>query len=557
MMLQFLTENGFGRSLDTLQQETGVSLAKHAPADNMDITTIFNQYEEYYDIKFGRKPKFFRTVEDGGSAGNDLDFGVNSGERMMKRSSSNSKVNTKNGGKPPQPTTPPAEGLSAGGAKLAGLPGQPLASQRNPGNNPMPQPPMSTGLQQGGGGYVGTKGVAAGGVPRSVSAPANAQEGGQPQVSFQAGGKAIPIRKATDRDGQTGLEEEEPLAFEGRLALKPLPHFGTAELNELAQVIFRDILDHDPSVGWSDIAELAAVKSLLKEAVVMPIKYPQLFSGIVRPWHGILLFGPPGTGKTMMAKAVATECRTTFFNVSASTIVSKWRGDSEKLVRMLFDLAVHFAPSTIFIDELDSIMSQRSSDGSEHEGSRRMKTELLIQMDGLSKRKNGDIVFVMAASNVPWDLDGAMLRRLEKRICVGLPTFQARKHMFRKNLVSVTPDFDFDRVAQMTEGHSGADVDVICREATMRTIRILIQQLESANTRNGTKLSEEALDRPQVKTDDVVASIQVTKTSSGHLDPRKYQEWEKKHGSTTSGVSGVDASAEPLDRNALLDEAFK
>ena len=175
-------------------------------------------------------------------------------------------------------------------------------------------------------------------------------------------------------------------------------------------------------MAFTDVVSLDSAKRLLKEAVVMPLKYPQLFTGLLSPWCGILLFGPPGTGKTMLAKAVASECNTTFFNISASSIVSKYRGDSEKLIRVLFELARYHEPSTVFMDEIDSIMSHRGGGdggGGEHEGSRRMKTELLIQMDGLASGLAH--VFVLAASNLPWDLDPALLRRLEKRVLVPLP----------------------------------------------------------------------------------------------------------------------------------------
>uniref|UniRef100_I1NQJ9 AAA+ ATPase domain-containing protein n=2 Tax=Oryza glaberrima TaxID=4538 RepID=I1NQJ9_ORYGL len=192
-----------------------------------------------------------------------------------------------------------------------------------------------------------------------------------------------------------------------------LPSFESAEMRNLAETLLRDIIRGSPDVKWESIKGLENAKRLLKEAVVMPIKYPKYFKGLLSPWKGILLFGPPGTGKTMLAKAVATECKTTFFNISASSIVSKWRGDSEKLVKVLFELARHHAPSTIFLDEIDAIISQRGEARSEHEASRRLKTELLIQMDGLTK--TDDLVFVLAATNLPWELDAAMLRRLEKR----------------------------------------------------------------------------------------------------------------------------------------------
>ncbi|OON17348.1 ATPase, AAA family, partial [Opisthorchis viverrini] len=259
------------------------------------------------------------------------------------------------------------------------------------------------------------------------------------------------------------------------------------------------------------------------------------------------------TGKTLLAKAVATECHTTFFNISASTIVSKWRGDSEKLVRVLFELARFHAPSTIFLDELDSLMSQRgsvggtapgggggsygSTGGGEHEGSRRMKTELLMQMDGLTK--SDDLVFLLAASNLPWELDHAMLRRLEKRILVDLPNTEARQRMFETFLPSSsasTPstglqikcNIDYELVSKLTEGYSGSDIRLVCKEAAMRVVRKIFDILENP-TKEFTPETHIRLD--PVTTEDVKAAIESTMPSARHLSGR-YQEWQRNYGSS-------------------------
>lgn len=325
-------------------------------------------------------------------------------------------------------------------------------------------------------------------------------------------------------------QENSGIASNGRLGKpqKPLlPEFDSAETRTLAETLCRDIIRGSPDVKWDSIKGLENAKRLLKEAVVMPIKYPKYFTGLLSPWKGILLFGPPGTGKTMLAKAVATECNTTFFNISASSIVSKWRGDSEKLVKVLFELAKHHAPSTIFLDEIDAIISQRGEARSEHEASRRLKTELLIQMDGLTK--TNELVFVLAATNLPWELDAAMLRRLEKRILVPLPEAEAREAMFRELLPSVPEEAEipYNYLVENTEGYSGSDIRLVCKEAAMQPLRRLMGILECHEE----LLREDEL--PQVgpvTSQDVEAALKNTRPSA-HLHAHRYEKFNDDYGS--------------------------
>jgi katanin p60 ATPase-containing subunit A1 len=306
-----------------------------------------------------------------------------------------------------------------------------------------------------------------------------------------------------------------------------LPPFESAEMRALGESLTRDIIRGNPDVKWETIKGLENAKRLLKEAVVMPIKYPKYFTGLLSPWKGILLFGPPGTGKTMLAKAVATECNTTFFNISASSIVSKWRGDSEKLVKVLFELARHHAPSTIFLDEIDAIITQRGEGRSEHEASRRLKTELLIQMDGLTR--TDDLVFVLAATNLPWELDAAMLRRLEKRILVPLPDPEARRAMFEELLPSPSDEekLPYDLLVERTGGYSGSDIRLVCKETAMQPLRRLMTVLEE---------SQEVVpddDLPKVgpiKPEDIDVALKNTRPSA-HLHAHRYDKFNTDYGS--------------------------
>ncbi|KAF2905592.1 hypothetical protein ILUMI_00569 [Ignelater luminosus] len=300
---------------------------------------------------------------------------------------------------------------------------------------------------------------------------------------------------------------------------------------ELVDVLERDIVQKNPNIHWDDIADLQEAKRLLEEAVVLPMWMPEFFKGIRRPWKGVLMVGPPGTGKTMLAKAVATECGTTFFNVSSSTLTSKYRGESEKMVRLLFEMARFYAPSTIFIDEIDSLCSRRGSE-SEHEASRRVKSELLVQMDGITANNDepGKVVMVLAATNFPWDIDEALRRRLEKRIYIPLPTLEGREALLRINLreVKLDPDVNLVDIAVKLDGYSGADITNVCRDASMMSMRRKIFGLKPDQIK---QLPKEELDLPVTVRDFEEALLKNNKSVSKE-DLDKYDKWMNEFGSS-------------------------
>ena len=305
---------------------------------------------------------------------------------------------------------------------------------------------------------------------------------------------------------------------------------------DLIEMIEREVVDINPNVNFDDIAELETAKRTLIEAVVLPLLMPDFFIGLRRPWKGVLLYGPPGTGKTLLAKALATQGKTTFFNVSPTTFASKWKGDSEKLVRILFEMARFYAPSTIFIDEIDSIGIKRRNN--EYEANKKMLAELLVQMDGISAFNENDVklgenkqkfVMVLGATNLPWDLDDALRRRFEKRIYIPLPNAIGRREMFNINFkgIKLSDDVDIDILIKKTEGYSGHDISSVCREASLMNMRRKLMNtngkfdiLQAAND----CLFLKELEAP-VSQNDILTAIKNISKSVSSNDVKKFEEW--------------------------------
>ncbi|KAJ3133432.1 hypothetical protein HDU90_005751 [Geranomyces variabilis] len=354
---------------------------------------------------------------------------------------------------------------------------------------------------------------------------ANEDDGDQleaPTYSAARGKSFVSPLNPRDACEQIRADGRKALGGQGKVAddcLKNLPP-------QLVEIILNEILEGVAQVTWDDIVGLTLAKATIRETVVLPMLRPDIFSGLRSPAKGVLLYGPPGTGKTLIGKAIASQCNAKFFSITASSLTSKWIGDGEKLVRCLFAVARVFQPSCIFIDEIDSLLGKRK-DG-EHDATRRMKTEFLVQFDGCGTDAQ-DRILLIGATNRPQELDEAVRRRFRKKLYIPLPDSEARAQMITNRIATLDhglSDEEIATVVSRTEGYSGSDMDGLVREASLGPIRAIedIQSVEVSDIR-------------KVVFDDFLDALTQVRASVSSEDLEGYKDFDSQYGSVSRARS--------------------
>ena len=366
----------------------------------------------------------------------------------------------------------------------------------------------------------------------------------------KSGGGGVSARAAPSRPQPTGSDADEPPFCEATMRRlspngEPIPETLLKMDRDIVDRVVAEILETPSEVSWENIAGLEHAKAAVQELAVWPLMKPELFRGARAVPRGLLLFGPPGTGKTLIGRAVASQCGATFFSISASSLTSKWIGEGEKMVRALFAVAAACEPAVIFVDEIDSLLSARKSDG-EHESSRRMKTEFLVQMDGLGGEEGR--MLLIGATNRPQELDDGARRRLAKQLYIPLPCAEARRAMVTNILRSdasvahALSDSDLDVICAKTEGYSGSDMKHLTQEAARAPLRELFSSRAadfSAGGAGGDGIPSPSAMRPIKLADFKRASKQV-RPSVTQADIEFHERWNREHGAMSGGADGEE-----------------
>ncbi|KAF9573598.1 Fidgetin-like protein 1 [Mortierella alpina] len=331
-----------------------------------------------------------------------------------------------------------------------------------------------------------------------------------------------PINKPSGNDdGSKGVQSRSPTGAE-----EPLDDRLRNIDPKMIEAIKNEIMESYPVVTWDDISGLEHAKKTIKETITWPMLRPDIFTGLRRPPKGLLLFGPPGTGKTMIGKCIASQSKATFFSISSSSLTSKWIGDGEKMVRALFAVARCHQPAVIFMDEIDSLLTQRS-DG-EVEASRRIKTEFLVQFDGVGVGGEEDRILIVGATNRPQEIDEAARRRFQKRLYIPLPENAGRHGLILKLLEkqphNITAEQILD-ICERTAGYSGSDMTGLCREAALGPIRAIQGDILDVDL--------DAL-RP-INHGDFVEALSQVRASVSDRDLDLYKAWDMEYGSVAKG----------------------